>query len=262
MCLILFSYRNHPSYHLILIGNRDEFYDRPTTKACFWDDAPFLLAGRDLRGNGTWFGITKSGRFAAITNYRDPSSIIEKAPSRGLLIKNYLLGSEPPDIFLRMLSEVANKYNGFNILVGNIESLYWFSNRNKDIQLLKPGIHGLSNHLLDTPWPKLIFGKKRLDEVITGNETPSPEKLLHILSDKTIADDINLPDTGVGLERERMLSPLFISSPDYGTRSSYVLLIDAKRKVTFLERTYYVDVDHYSDAEYQFTIEPIGNYPP
>ncbi len=237
MCLLIFAFKTHPTYKLILAANRDEYYDRPTAPAGFWDEAPYLLAGKDLRAGGTWFGITKTGKMAALTNYRDPASIKENAPSRGEIVSNYLLGQDGPDAYLKKLSKKADAYNGFNLVLGERERLIWYSNRNREPHSLSPGIYGLSNHLLDTPWPKVSQSKDALASQISGGKEPSPEALFRILRDRTVPEDDRLPSTGVDLKWERILSPIFIESPSYGTRSSTLLFIDHHNHVAFFERT-------------------------
>ena len=255
MCLILFAFNSHPHYKLILAGNRDEFYARPTAPAAFWDEEPHLLAGKDLLAGGTWFGITKSGRLAGISNYRDPESIKENSPSRGQLVSRFLLGSDSPRSHLDGVIKDADHYNGFNLIVGFKNELYWYSNMAKGMKRLSPGIYGISNHLLDTPWPKVAKGKAALIRLISDKTILETEEFFNILGNRTIADDSDLPDTGVGLERERMLSPIFISSDDYGTRSSTLLLIDRTDFVTFMERTYNKDPTHSSTVTYNFQME-------
>ena len=158
MCLILFAYRSLPDYRLVLAANRDEFYDRPTRHVAFWDDAPEILAGRDLKAGGTWMGITKKGRFAAITNYRDSGMTIENAPSRGDLVKDFLIGKSRPHDYLESLQNKGQDYNGFNLIIGDGNELFYYSNRDGNIHNIEPGVHGLSNHLLNTPWPKVAQG--------------------------------------------------------------------------------------------------------
>jgi uncharacterized protein with NRDE domain len=255
MCLILVALETHPRYTLVLAANRDEFYERPTAQAAFWDEHPHLLAGRDLRGQGTWLGITLGGRIAAVTNYRDPSSIMEGAPSRGGLITGYLTGDEDPAPHIDRLKPKAHLFNGFNILLGDGRDMYWYSNRGEQEQRLSPGIHGVSNRLLDTPWPKITRGKERFQEILSQGEEVHPEEMFSMLRHGEPARDEDLPDTGVGLELERMLSPLFITSPDYGTRSSTLLLIDRDHRVTFLERTFNSDPQHPMDVRHEFTIK-------
>ncbi|MCK9230567.1 MAG: NRDE family protein [Syntrophales bacterium] len=236
MCLIIFAYRLHSEYPLIIAANRDEFYDRPTAAASFWKDAPEVLGGRDLRGGGTWMGIERGGRLAALTNYRDPRFMKDGAPSRGMLVSSFLTGGDEPVSFLRRVNETAEDYSGFTLLLGSPESLWWYSNAGGGITSVKPGIHGLSNHLMDTPWPKVERGKQLLKELLSGEGSPSPEGILDILEDSHHPPDHLLPDTGVGIEWERMLSPLFITSSSYGTFSSTVLLVNKKREVLFVEK--------------------------
>ncbi len=236
MCLILLSYNNHPSYRLILAANRDEFYDRPTAPLGFWDEAPHVLAGRDLKSGGTWLGVTKTGRICAITNFRDPAVQLIDAPSRGLLVANYLKGNESPQIYLQKVKGDGERYNGFNLLAGNESGIFCCSNRTEDIIRLSPGLYGLSNNLLDTPWPKVAKGKRCLEKILSSNKIDC-ESIFELLSNRNMPPDSDLPDTGVGIEWERILSPLFIKSDTYGTRSSSIVLI-GKENITFMERTY------------------------
>ncbi len=238
MCLIFAAVEAHPNYQIVIAANRDEFYERPTAPASFWPDAPQLLAGRDLRAGGTWLGITRTGRLAALTNYRENmKSIRADAPSRGKLVSDFLLCSESPAAYLERLSQDAHRYNGFSILAGQEAEFYFYSNRGKEIQKLSPGIHGLSNHLLDTPWPKVENGKQVLNRLLAKEEL-SVEDLFQFLLDRTVATDESLPNTGIDLELERTLSPIFIASPNYGTRSSTVILLDRYGNVTFMERSF------------------------
>ncbi len=238
MCLILFSYKIHPNYPLILAANRDEFYERPTAPLDFWDTYPGVLAGRDLKANGTWLGVTKTGRIAAITNYREGGDPIEKAPSRGDLILNYLTTDSDPSQYLNEVRKIGHTYNGFNLIAGDANGLFYISNRANRIQKLKPGLYGISNHLLNTSWPKVKNGTVRLQGVLNGKEKLDPEKIFEILSDRSIPADDELPNTGVGLQWERILSPLFITSSNYGTRSSSIVLMSASGRVTVMERTF------------------------
>jgi uncharacterized protein with NRDE domain len=253
MCLILFAWKTHKNFPLILIANRDEFYERPTAPAAFWEDAPGLLAGRDLRAGGTWLGITRKGGLAALTNYRDPATMKDVAPSRGKLVSDFLRGRRTPEAYLHWLSPRSGRYNGFGLLVGNPDELYYFSNRGAQIRLL-PGIHGISNHLLDTPWPKVERGKQAFRDLLEKKKTPPLEMMFALLADRSRPPDERLPDTGVGLERERVLSPLFIESPVYGTRSSTVLLIDRRGRVTFVERVFNGDTDPRMTSRFDFQI--------
>ncbi len=237
MCLILVAVDAHPQYRLVVAANRDEFFDRPTARAAFWPDAPHLIAGKDLREGGTWIGVTRMGRIAAVTNYRHPESNKTGSPSRGKLVAEFLLGEEPPVPYLERLSGSKDRYSGFNLLAGQREEIYWYSNYGKEIRRLPSGIHGLSNHLLDTPWPKVEKGKKLLAEILAA-EAPPAEDLFQMLEDHEPAPDESLPDTGVGLESERMLSPVFISSPGYGTRSSTIIMMSRDGSIKFTERSF------------------------
>jgi uncharacterized protein with NRDE domain len=254
MCLILVALKSHPLYKLIIAGNRDEFFERPTAQATFWEDVPDLLAGKDLRAGGTWFGITKQGRIAAITDYRDPALLKSNAPSRGELVRNFLLSDEKPLAYINGIAQKAHEYNGYNLIAGNIDELYWFSNLSDESRFLKPHIYGLSNRFLDTPWPKVVRAKTALQRLLSEEKYPSPEQFFSILSDRSIADDKSLPDTGVEIEWERMLSPIFVTSQDYGTRSSTILLVDQHDRVMFVERTFAVG-SQYKTAKFEFQIE-------
>ncbi len=236
MCLILFAYQAHPEYPLIVAANRDEFYDRPTARVAWWAEERGLLAGKDLLAGGTWMGVHRAGRFAAITNYREPGKVIAGAPSRGDLVASYLAEGGEPAAYLRDLSARGGQYNGFNLLTGDENRLYYYSNRAGASQALAPGLYGLSNHLLNTPWPKIQKGKTRLAQVLAGPF--SAEDLFDLLRDRDTAPDHQLPDTGVTMEWERMLSAMFIQSPVYGTRVSSVLMRDRAGEVYFEERAY------------------------
>ncbi|MFD1031284.1 NRDE family protein [Metaplanococcus flavidus] len=236
MCLILFQYRQHHKYKLIVAANRDEFYGRPAAEAHFWVDHPDLLAGRDLQQMGTWLGVTKSGRFAALTNYRDPSLPETGKISRGALVKDYLAVDSLPENFLEAIK--PEDYTGFNILLGDLDNLYYYSNIQQEIIKISPGTHGLSNHLLNTPWPKVVKGKKSMESYLNDANEVDPDSLFELLRDSEQAADPHLPVSGVGLEFERILSPIFIKTPEYGTRSATVLLVDYDNNVTFAERTY------------------------
>lgn len=238
MCLINFQFHAHPNYKLIVAANRDEFYSRPTATAQFWEDEPNLLAGRDLLQMGTWLGVTKQGRFAALTNFRDPAHMGAGKVSRGAIVRDYLAGNSSSETFLESLHKEKDNYTGFNLLVGNPDKLFYYSNIQGEILKVPVGTHGLSNHLLNTPWPKVEKGKHNLKNYVMGQEKVELDALFTILSNEDIAEDVDLPETGVGLDLERKLSPLFIKTPDYGTRSSAVLLVDHNNHFTFAERTY------------------------
>ena len=252
MCLIFISLKNHSDYKLIVAANRDEFYNRKTAPAAYWKDHPEILGGRDLEAGGTWLGITKNGRISMITNYRDPKNIDPKAPSRGQLVSEYLLSRVSPDLYLQSLEPQAKKYNGFNLITGTIDDLWYFSNYGNGILQFKPGLYGLSNHLLETPWPKVENGKKRIKEIL---DSPfKTDDLFETLFDDQQAKDELLPDTGVGIEKERVLSSMFIKSPGYGTRCSTVILVDNNDQVFFSERVYDLTSFRYATNSYSLKI--------
>jgi len=238
MCLILLSIDTQADAPLIVAANRDEYYERPTSPLAFWREAPHVLAGRDLRGGGTWLGVTRTGRIAALTNYRDPSAIMENAPSRGLLVGKFLEGTESAQNYLKRIRTDAHRYNPFNLLVGDRSGLYYHSNRNGEIRRLGSGIFGLSNHLLDNAWPKVRKGKDALETLIKSQARVLPEDIFGILTDRSFPPVGLLPDTGVGPEWERLLSPVFITSPIYGTRSATVLIVNRSGRLTIAERTF------------------------
>ena len=238
MCLILVSYDQHPDYKLIFAANRDEFYDRPTLPLAFWEDVPEIIGGRDMKSNGTWLGVHRTGRFAAVTNYRNPARNLPQAPTRGALVSDFLSNSETARNYMQKIASVGQHYNGFNLLVGDRSGVWYYSNRGNDIQKLKPGLFGISNHLIETPWPKVKKGKAELQNLLSAQKGINYEDLLNILTDRSVPPDETLPDTGVGIEWERILSPLFITSKVYGTRSSSVILVKRNGWLIFVERTF------------------------
>lgn len=237
MCLILVAWRAHPEYRLVVAANRDELYKRPTASAAFWSDQPQVLAGRDLEAGGTWMGITRQGRFAALTNFRDPTRQRPQAPSRGRLVADFLTGDQSIEAYLDGLD--ASAYNGFNLLLGDGKRLVAFSNVSNERHELKPGIYGLSNALLDTPWPKVGAGKTALEAAL--NALPDDHRLWALLRDDRTHPDDALPATGVPLEWERLLSAAFVLSPDYGTRSSTIVTASGGDMITVDEQTWLAD---------------------
>jgi uncharacterized protein with NRDE domain len=236
VCLILFGHRAHPAYRLVVAANRDEWFRRPTAPAAFWPDAPHVLAGRDLEAQGTWLGVTRTGRFAALTNFRDAESRRTDLPSRGALVREFLTSDVAPEAYLDSLRAEAGRYNGFSLLVADTRSMRYFSNRDGAARELPAGVYGLSNHLLDAPWPKVRTGKAHLAAHLEGRV--SAERLLEILDDTHAAPDDELPRTGVSMDWERQLSPLRILAGEYGTRSSTVLLVSTEGEVSYLERSF------------------------
>jgi uncharacterized protein with NRDE domain len=238
MCLILFAYNIHSRYPLVIGANRDEFFSRPTAPVSFWHDRPDILAGRDLKNQGTWLGITRSGRLAALTNFRAPGSLKGNAPSRGLIVSDFLGGSMPAPGYLEDIRKTGGVHNGFNLIVGDRSGIYHYSNRADHIHRLSPGLYGLSNHLLDTPWPKVTKGKKELGSIVRQNRTIPAEAVMALLADGQRFADETLPDTGIGLAWERRLSSIFIAGREYGTRSSAVLLLENSGRARFTEATF------------------------
>ena len=260
MCLILLAHAAHPSYRLILTANRDEFYARPTRPAHRWSDAPHVVAGRDLRGGGTWLGVTDGGRWGAVTNFRDAAEIGRTGPSRGHLVADFLRGDAPPSDYVAEVADRGREMNGFNLLVGDADEVWWISNRAPELAApVRPGIHGISNALLDTPWPKVVRGKRELDHLISRADEPDPDRLIGILLDRTMAAEHELPRTGVGMEMERALSAPFITTPGYGTRSSTALLIDESGRIVLVERTHHPESAERPAAHSTATDHPLAD---
>ena len=251
MCLIIFAFQAHPRYKLILAANRDEYYRRPTAPAGWWEEARFLLAGKDLEAGGTWMGITKRGKIAALTNYRRSEPPKKDPSSRGTLVSQYLLSNISGREYLEGVMAKGAQYNGFNLILGDINKLFFYSNRQKKILQVPPGVHGLSNDSLDTPWPKVVNGKQILEQLVSSPLEISLEAIFSFLEHTETAPDHQLPDTGIGIEYERVLSSIFIKSPAYGTRSSTVLLVDKDNRVTFAERGFVPP----SERKYRFAIQ-------
>jgi uncharacterized protein with NRDE domain len=238
MCLVLIALDSHPDYSLIVAANRDEFYDRPTSRAAFWDDAPAILAGRDLKAGGSWLGINRQGRFAAVTNYRQGRRERPAPRSRGQLVSGFLTTPTGVRDYVDRARADAALYNGFNLIVGDARELLYYSNRGGRVQALTPGVYGLSNHLLDTAWPKVTATKSALGALVNRRDSALIEDLFALLADRNRSADHQLPDTGVGREWERLLSSAFVASDHYGTRSSTVLLVGRAGIVVFVEREF------------------------
>ena len=257
MCLILLAWRCHPGYPLVVAANRDELFARPTAPASYWEQAPGLLAGRDLDAGGTWMGMTRRGRFAALTNFREPRQAPDheaNPPSRGGLVSDFLAGSARAEDYLAALAPAAKSYNGFNLLCGTVDQGLWhFSNRGGQPRLLEPGIYGLSNHLLDTPWPKVALGKSELARALDA--LPAEAPLFDLLRDDRVHEDDSLPRTGVSLEWERTLSAAFVRAPNYGTRSSTVLLQDREGLISFDELSYLPGARAACRNRFRFSLE-------
>jgi len=254
MCLIFLALNHHPKYRLVVAANRDEFYERKTAPARFWNDHPNILGGRDLEASGTWLGVTTNGRIAMVTNFRDPRNIRTQAPSRGKLVTDFLLSTEPVDEYMKALQLRAKEYNGFSLIAGTVHSLSYISNYNNGVIALNSGLFGLSNHLLETPWPKVQRGKDRIQQLLKRDEL-NPDDFFDVLSDETVHSDEFLPDTGVGIELERRLSAAFIRSPGYGTRSSTVILADYDGHIYFNERVFDPISSTFSFNKFEFDVE-------
>ena len=254
MCLIIFAWKVIPGMPLIAAANRDEFYMRPASVASWWEDHPDIYAGRDLEAGGTWLGVTRNGRFAALTNVRAPAEMRADAPTRGKLVSAYLAGSMSPEEYVAQIRPDAGNYNGFNLLVGDRETLIWYSNKGEeDPRNGKPldyGIYGLSNALLDTPWPKVTRAKAQFASLLC--QGAPEETFFELLSDSTRANDCRLPSTGVTLEWERTLSSIFICSPEYGTRASTVLRVPILGEPVLSEQV----VNHITSCEAPPATEP------
>jgi uncharacterized protein with NRDE domain len=238
MCLVLLAWRVHPQYPLVFAGNRDEAYERPSAAAGFWANDPQIFGGRDLEKGGTWLGLTRTGRMAAVTNYRDGRAAKAVPRSRGELTAAFLRGTDEPRAYLEGVAARASDYAGFTLIVGDPDRLYCISNRGQGIEEIAPGVHGLSNHLLDTPWPKVERGKQRLSALLKAEEAELVDGLLATLADRTAAPDPELPDTGVGLQRERELSSAFVAGERYGTRASTALLVSRGNEAVCVERRF------------------------
>lgn len=238
MCLVLFSWQQYADYPLIVAANRDELYARPTQAAHFWEQEPELFAGQDLRAGGTWMGVTKTGRFAAVTNFREAAEPPADAISRGELCTQFLASKLTPEQYLAELDEKSSRYAGFNLLLGTLggttPSLGYYSNRQRQITRVSAGIHGLSNGLLNSPWPKVDRGKQALASQL--EHSLDPEALLSVLTNTDRPADALLPNTGVGLEKERLLSSRFIQSDSYGTRNCTIIRMNQQGQTEWLEQ--------------------------
>ncbi len=250
MCLILFAWQSHPRYPLVVAANRDEFHDRPTAAAEFWEETPAILAGRDLQAGGTWLGVSRSGRFAAISNYRESQyKASDLEYSRGHLVRDFLLEASVTEAYAEQLQTRGKHYRGFNILVGDSDTLFYVSNRMGRPVRVNAGCHGMSNHLLDTDWPKVHNGRDRLNSVLK-DEQVNPETLFELLADRSTTSSTRLSTEELQSEPEEMNKRIFIDSPVYGTRSSTVLLVENNGDMTFAERQFNADGNPIGDRKH------------
>lgn len=241
MCIAYIALASDPDWPLFIAANRDEFHQRPAMPASPWAKNSNIIAGIDCLGQGSWLGLTRQGRFALLTNYRDASTAaINEAPSRGELVSNYLEGRTSAQDYISTVQQNAQNYNGYNLIVGDAESAWYSGNRTASLKAtaLLPGRYVLTNHLLDTPWPKAERLRNGLDNLSLNSLCVSLNPVFALLKDSTVADDHLLPQTGLSLEKERLLSSPFIISPDYGTRCSSIIAVHASGQVFFSEVTY------------------------
>jgi uncharacterized protein with NRDE domain len=256
MCLLVLAWNSDPRYRLIVAANRDEFHDRPAAPLDWWPDVPGVLAGRDLRAAGTWMGVARSGRVAVVTNFRELERAPPDAPSRGQLVTGFLASNDAPRGYLEALGLVAGRYAGFNLLAGTGGELAYFCNRNgAAAQPLAAGIYGLSNHWLDSPWPKLLRARSRLAQ-LAGSGDVVPASLFELLADRTPADLDETPDTGLPPDWERALSAPFVVHERYGTRCSTVLLVEHGGHTTMLERRFDAQGLEIGAARFEFAGAP------
>lgn len=260
MCLILFAYQAESRFPLVVAANRDELYSRPTRQADFWPEihsGPGILAGRDLQAGGTWLGITASGRFAAVTNIRDPSQPERKPRSRGELTLGFLQSNTDPATYARQIQGSFDQYAGFNLLLGDGHSLYYLNNHHQVMTKLESGVYGLSNGLLDAPWPKIVRGRSLLQQLVDNDNSVSTDDLLEIMRDRTEAADSDLPNTGVSIDLERKLSSTFIFQPErlYGTLCSTAIIVDKNRRCRFSEQNYNEKGQPIAAHYYEFSLQ-------
>jgi uncharacterized protein with NRDE domain len=251
MCLILIAWRGNPKYPLVIAANRDEYHERLAEPAHWWQDEPRILAGRDLSAGGTWLGITRHGRFAALTNFRGAPRR-DDAPSRGALVASILRSADPVPRILDHLRRVGPNHNAFNVIFSDGEYLGVYESTTGSGRELEPGIYGLSNHLLDTPWPKVRNAKSALSKAL--EELPDSRAALALLRDARPAPDELLPRTGLTQEWERLMSSAFIRADDYGTRCSTIISIDALRGASFEEWTWNPAGREQSKVSFEFQV--------
>ena len=257
MCLLVIAYRVHPRLPIVIAANRDELYARPSAALQVWPDEPDICAGRDLVQGGTWLGVTRSGRFAALTNFRQGAPQAG-ARSRGEVVLDYLRAPFSPEQYAAQLAGHAEQFAGFSAIFGDFEhDPHYFSNRGNAGQRLPPGLYGLSNQWLDVPWPKLTRAKQRIAALLAA-EHVSAEQVCGVMEDRGLPSDAQLPDTGIGVERERMLAPIFVAGEHYGTRAVTAVLVDAQGRALLYERSYGPHGRYLSDARCELQLAPAG----
>lgn len=257
MCIILLARHAHPDYPLILAANRDEAYSRPAAPAAFWSDHPHIYGGRDLDKGGTWLALTRSGRVAAVTNYRDGRPKEAAARSRGALVSGFLTGDSAASAYLGQIKSRGDQYNDFILIAGDLDALYWLSNRGPGVEEIPPGVHGLSNHLLNTPWPKIRRSKLAVEALLDADETALVSGLFELLADRSVAPAHELPRTGIDPQRERELSAVFISGERYGTRASTVVLVHGNGGVLFTERSFGAGGKPLGEVSHRFRLDSL-----
>ena len=255
MCIVFLAFNSHPDYKLIVAGNRDEFYSRPTSRMNWWQEYPYLLAGKDLEKGGTWLGITKTGRFATLTNYRDFTNPPKNGPSRGRIVLDWLLDNTESNHFLNYLNKTSDVYDGYNLIAFDGESLFWQSNITSDYRQLDNGIYSVSNALLDTPWRKTEKGKNLFKSAILLPHDEMLESIFLLLSDDEKFPDEELPKTGLPIEMERLVSSIFIKSEIYGSRVASIVLIDNNDNVEIIEKSYL----DFINLKFNFKTDKTGN---
>jgi uncharacterized protein with NRDE domain len=256
MCILFIAINQHPKFPLIIAANRDEFHVRPTTNSAFWNNQTDILAGRDEEAGGTWMGVNKNGSIAALTNIRAPDKDIPNPVTRGELVMNFLKGSSKQQKkYAKTLADSKAQYNGYNLLFGTLEQLYVYNNHEDTCVQLEDGVFGLSNASLNSPWPKISTGRDALAKYCQHADVLDTEHLFELLRNNKPAEDSMLPKTGVPIEWERRLSSIFIQSPEYGTRSSTVLLVDHHQQVVWEERTFNAQAEQTSVQHFEFDIK-------
>ena len=250
MCLIVLASCRHPNYPLILAANRDEFHSRPTREAHWWPDRPDVLGGRDLQAGGTWLALHRSGRFAAVTNFRDAQPPSPAQHSRGFLVTRFLESDLSPQDYLATINE--DKYAGFNLLVGDLNEVAYLSNREEGTRSLKPGIYGLSNALLDGPWHKVESSKDRLSALLDSDDV-NETTLRRLMHDRDRAPVSEVETGRLDFDTAHAITAPFIVLPDYGTRCTTIVIVDRNSRWQFAERRYDASGKVTGESRFSFT---------